>query len=424
MEIKKQQIFILSLSMFIFTLGFGVIIPVIPYYSKNLGATAFDVGMLMAVFSAMQFICAPFWGGLSDRIGRKPILMIGLIGFGISFLVIGFSTHLWMLYIAEIIGGSLSAGIWPAVLAFIADITKPNERGGLMGLMGAASGLGIIFGPAISGFLTIWGLSIPFFAASAIAFINLFVSFALLPETRIAGKDSILKQKTDLSSTLVSLVTSIKTPLGFFFLLVLFISFAGAMIDGTFAFFVMDKFGLSENPSEIPLYNGKVTISGPGVMAIVFFFMGIIGIIVQGILVKRAIERYGEEKTILAGLVIASIALILLIFSSGLVTLILFTSLIGIGTSLVNPCLNAVISSRSDQEHQGEVLGIMGSYSSLGRIIGPPFGGFAFNINSLIPYIGSAIMAIFGAFSFAYIIRNKKANKQEEMTPAKPLIKV
>ncbi|MCD1295838.1 MFS transporter [Methanocella sp. CWC-04] len=417
MEVRSQQVIILALSMFIFTLGFGIIIPVMPYYAGNLGATAFELGLLMATFSVMQFVCAPFWGRVSDKIGRKPVMMIGLFGFGFSFTITGLSTALWMLFVSELIGGALSAGIWPSVLAFIADITKPSERGGLMGLMGAASGFGIIFGPAISGVLTIWGLSAPFFGAAGVAIFTMVLTFILLPESRSfnPGNKSVDK---------ISMIAALKTPLGALFLLMLLISFAGACIDGTFAFFVMDKFGLSEESSDIPFFNGSITMTGPGVMAIVFTFIGIMGIIVQGVLVGKLILRFGEEKTIIAGLIIVAVGLGFLIFASGLETLVLYTCLIVVGSGLANPCLNSLVSKGTDSENQGAVMGILGSFSSLGRILGPPVGGFAFNIYTGLPYIGTAFLSIVGAFVISYLAKNGGIVNEKEKVTVKPPIRL
>ena len=183
MHVKGRQMTVLMMSMFIFTLGFGIIIPVIGYYTKSMGAGALELGLLMASMSAMQFLFAPLWGRVSDRIGRKPVLLAGLLGFALTFIMVGVSTQLWMLFVALIIGGILTASIWPAVLAYIADITTHEERGSLMGYAGAASGLGIIAGPAISSVLTTWGMTVPFFTSAALGLVTAIAGFMFLPES-------------------------------------------------------------------------------------------------------------------------------------------------------------------------------------------------------------------------------------------------
>lgn len=433
-SIKTRQIALLAAGMFIFTLGFGIIVPVMPYYANNLGATALDLGLLMATFSVMQFIFAPVWGVISDRIGRKPVMIIALCGFGLSFTITGSSSHpallaiseliggftgltphIGVLFISELVGGTLSAGIWPAVMAYIADITKPEERGGLMGLMGAASGLGIIFGPAISGFVSAsFGLTTPFYAAAALAFLIAVFSYPLLPESHKPGRE-IKKEKK------IPMMEALRTTFGLIFMLMLFISFAGAFIDGTFAYFVMDKFGLTDNPSSMPFISGNVIMTGPGVMGLVFTFMGIIGVLCQGLLVGRAISVLGEVKTIVAGLIIVGAGLFLLVLSIELVTLIGFVCLIGIGSGLVNPSINTLVSRKTDAENQGAMLGVLGSFGSFGRAIGPPVGGMLYMVNMALPYVSSAVISL--AASAVFYVKMRGAEGKEKAVAAEPVIK-
>ncbi|MCD1295603.1 MFS transporter permease [Methanocella sp. CWC-04] len=409
MEVKKQQLLVLLFSMFIFTLGFGIIIPVMPYYSKNLGATAFDLGLLMASYSLMQFLFAPSWGKLSDRIGRKPVLALGLLGFGVSFVIFGVSDSLWMLLAARIFGGMMSAGIYPSSLAIIADVTGPKDRGKAMGWMGAASGLGMIFGPAISGVISVWGLSAPFFAAGGLAILTMAISYAILPES---GK----KMSSENMNKKISLVSPLKTAVGIFFILTLTISLVMACFQGTIAYFSMDRFNLSDDVSYIPLMNGPdqgVNVSGPAVMAIICTVMGIFGVICQGFLVNKAIDRLGEEKTVMIGFIISTISLVMTVTTFGLISLLAYSSLFSIGSGLVMPCLNSIISGRTDQNRQGAIMGVLGSYNSLGRIIGPPVGGFIYDINMILPYILSAVISAMGA---AAVVRSIKKDGREKTT--------
>ncbi len=418
MEIKRQAILVLAVANVIFTLGFGIIIPVLPYYSRNLGANAFYLGLLMASFSLMQFIFAPYWGRLSDRIGRKPVLAIGLVGFGISFIIFGLSTQLWMLFISRIVGGILSAGIFPASFALIADVTEPGERGKIMGWMGAASGLGIIIGPALCGVFVPFGMSMPFFVAGAIAIITVAALYAVMPESRAVTIDMHVK-KTSLLESFMALGTSLKTPLGVFLLLSMAISFALACYEGTFAYFVMDKFRLSSDvASAIPVLatfsHVTLDLSGPTVMAVIFTAMGVVGVICQGVLVGRTLKAFKEERTVIIGLALAGIGLISVVFSPDLVTLLLFTCLVGVGNGLVYPSLSSYVSNHTHKDSQGSMLGVMGSYNSLGRIIGPPTGGWAYDINMTFPYISSTVLLFLGAISVALIMRGRKTEQKEQ----------
>lgn len=371
--------------MFIFTLGFGIIIPVFGYLTKSMGASALELGLLMATMSAMQFLCAPTWGKLSDRIGRKPVMLIGLFGFSLSFVLTGFSTQLWMLFAAQIIGGFLSAGIWPAVLAYVTDISTPEDRGKLMGFMGASSGLGIIIGPAISSILASWGLTVPFFAAAAISLATMLMGAVLLPESLEKGKQAHKVPK-------VSLIDTLKTPLGTVFFIMLFVSFAGACLDGTAAYFIMDKFHLTEQASSMPVLNSSMTLTGPNVMGVIFTIMGIVCVAVQ-LAVGPLIGKYGEKNTMLIGLVLLAGSMLVMPFAMGLVSLVLIVSVMGIGMNLINPAVNTLVSKMAPPDRIGAMMGLLGSFNSVGRVLGPSVGGAAYMVSMTLPYVGSAVVA-------------------------------
>lgn len=396
---------VLLASMFIFTLGFGIVVPILGYFVKDMGASAIDLGILLALLSAMELIFAPVWGKISDHIGRKLVMMIGLLGFGASFVSLGFSTQLWMLYVVEIFGGMLTAGIWPAALAYIADITTHEERGHLIGLMGAASGSGYVVGPMISSILSIWGMSAPFFGSAALSFATLVFMMLWLPDSRIPGAHQTAEAHVKPPEKL-RVSAAFGSPLGVLFFFTLFISFAIACIDGTMAYFIMDRFGLTSMPSSMPVLSGSMVLTGPQVMGIVFTALGIIGAVCQALLVGKAMRRFGEEKTIVIGLVSLAAGMVLLPLCSGLVTLVMFTGLIMAGASLINPCINTLASKRADPDHQGAAMGLIGSFNSAGRVLGPVAGGFAYVISMSLPYLSSAAIALLGAAVLS--LRSKK----------------
>lgn len=424
MELKTRQIAILAVANVIFTLGFGIIIPVLPYYSRNLGADAFILGLLMASFSLMQFIFAPYWGMLSDRIGRKPVLAIGLVGFGLSFIIFGLSTQLWMLFLSRIVGGILSAGIFPASFALIADITEPGERGKIMGWMGAAAGLGIIFGPAICGVFVPFGMSVPFFVAGAIALVTVAALYVVMPESRAVTIDMHAK-KASIADSFKAIVTSLRTPIGVFLLLTMLINFALACYEGTFSYFLMDRFHLSsEALSSVPMLaflNISIDATGPTLMAFLFTAMGIVMLFGQGVLVGLTLKHLKEEKTVILGLLLSCAGLVAVLIAPDFVTLLLAACVIGIGSGLVMPSLSAYISNRTDKNTQGSALGVMGSYNSLGRIVGPPIGGFAYDVNMVFPYISSSILLALGALSVVVIMRGGKQEKVEPLVSKPPV---
>ena len=179
----KRSLPILFAVMFLVMVGFGIIIPVLPFYAENIGASPTQLGFLMAVYSLMQLLFAPIWGRISDVIGRKPVIIIGILGLSLSFYLMGVSTSLWMLFVARIIGGILSSANMPTVMAYVADITSLEDRGKGMGVVGAATGLGFVFGPAIGGVFSKISLSMPFYVAGVTSLFTFFLVLFLLKES-------------------------------------------------------------------------------------------------------------------------------------------------------------------------------------------------------------------------------------------------
>ena len=422
MEIKPLQLLVLTSAVFIFTLGFGIIIPIIPYYTRSVNATAFDLGLLLATFSFLQFFCGPFWGKISDQIGRKPVIAFSLLGFALAFTLVGMSHYLWMIFVAVAIGGFFSAGISPAVLAFIADITRPAERAKFMGLMGAVSGLGFILGPFISSFLSIFGLSIPFFAAALLSLITMIGCMTLIPESMprqhmIKVREAIkpLSMLKIVKETFSHMISALKTEVGIFLLAMMIISFAISGFEGTFTYFLMDQIGLSSVTSFVKVFNSGISITGPEAMGLVFALMGAVSVICQGLLVGKAIERFGEELVIIIGLIICAAGLLLLLTASELGAALGYIVIISVGSGLVFPCLNTVISKRTDQRNQGVAMGIMSSYGSLGRVLGPPVAGYAYVMSIALPYAISALFMILSSLGlFGFMIKEGRKKKEPE----------
>ena len=439
MEIKNRQTIVLISAIFIFTLGFGIIIPIIPFYAKNAGASPFMLGLLLATFSFLQFFCGPFWGRISDHIGRKPVVLIGLLGFTIAFVMLGLSNNLLWVFVAKIIGGALSAGIQPAAFAFIADITKPEERGSMMGAMGAASGVGLISGPFVSSVLSPFGLAVPFYVAAAMSFftllaVNILISESITPERRLRVNDLLLpvfvaKMVID---TFRQMLKAISTSVGIYLIATMVISLAIAGFEGTFAYYIMDMFSLTEIANPVRLFGISTSLTGPIVTGIAFALMGIIMVICQGLMVGPLINKFGEEKVIIGGLLVSAIGLLLMLVTQyspvttyaghDLGLLIASIGVVSIGSGLVFPALNTIISRKTDERDQGVIMGIMSSFGNFGRIIGPPMAGFTYGVNIVLPYMISA--AILGATSIGMFLLGLYSQKKDQVKVApEPIIK-
>lgn len=373
---NKSALFVLFLVMFFVMVGFGIIIPVLPFYAENLGATAFELGLLMAIYSLMQFLFSPMWGRISDRIGRKPVILTGIFGLAISFFMMALSNSLWMLFLARILGGFLSSANMPTVTAYVADITSEEDRGKGMGTIGAAVGLGFILGPAIGGIFSKSSLSLPFFIAGISSFVTFLLVLFVLKES--LHEDELGKKEKEK----ISLKQHLSGPIGILYFLQLFVSLSLAGLEATFAYFVAERAGL-----------------GTVELGYLFMIMGFAGALVQGGLVGRLTKRFGESVVIQLGIIMSAIGFGLILFIDDFVTAAIFLTLFGIGNGFIRPSLSALLTKRSEVGH-GSVTGLLSSFDSLGRIIGPPLGGFLFNIAIGLPYISGILLSILAYMAF------------------------
>lgn len=378
---QRRQLTILFATLFLVMVGLGIIIPILPFYAESMGATATHLGVLFAVYALMQFLFSPYWGRYSDRVGRRPVLMIGLIGLSISLVLFGLAWELWMLYVARVMGGVLSSAILPTVRAYIADSTTPEQRGQGMGMLGAAAGLGMIFGPVIGSFLGEWDPEIPFYVTAGLGalmagFAAVFLPESLRPRSQGEAERLALPREGDVSRN--KLTSALRSPVGPILILGFLVHFAFANLLSTLALFLEAKLGFGE------------TQMG-------FVFMAMMGIMAptQGLAVGRAIQRWGEGPTIRAGLVLGGLGFLGLLLAFDLTSLLALSVLIGIGLALLMPSINSLTSKRSPEEEQGAMLGVLNSYQSLGRVAGPILGGATFDLLGYgSPYIVAG--ALFG----------------------------
>lgn len=383
----KTALPILFLIMFLVMVGFGIIIPVMPFYAEEIGANPTELGLLMAVYSLMQFVFAPMWGRISDRIGRKPVIMIGIGGLGVSFILMGLSSQLWMLFAARIIGGFLSAANMPTIMAYVADITTPENRAKGMGIIGAATGMGFIFGPAIGGVFSKTSLTLPFYIAGTSSVITFFLVMFILKESlsiesrqqRSRSKTSLLKQFTGAISIL--------------FTLQLFIALSLAGLEATFAYFAAEKAGL-----------------GTVQLGYIFMIMGVAGAIVQGGLVGKLTKKFGEGAVIQGGIIVSAFGFGLILLADSFITSAIYLTIFGIGNGVIRPSVSSLITKTSTAGH-GSSTGLLSSMDSLGRIIGPPLGGILFSMQAGLPYISGVILSIV-AFILYRIYLGKSGNIQ------------
>lgn len=366
MNRQKSQLAIIFFTVFLYLVGFGVVIPIVPVLARNFGATPFQVGLLLSVYSLMQFLFAPFWGRLSDRRGRRPILLFCLLGECLSYIAFGLARNLETLFIARTFAGFFGASISTAS-AYISDITKPEERSKGMALIGAAFGLGFLIGPALGGGLAIWGAHISAephfdtsFAAywvSALCLANFLFGWKFLKESLTERAPH--QEKRHRIAQFVHFLGQgmVGRMIGVFFLA----SLAMSTMEATLVLFVGDRFQWTVR---------EVTFG--------FAYIGLIMVISQGFLVRRLIPKIGEKRMLLTGLVLMVLGLSLIAASYSIWFLAVAQTLLAFGFSFTNPSTLGSISLLADPKEQGEVLGTAQGSSSLGRIIGPAVGGWLY----------------------------------------------
>jgi DHA1 family tetracycline resistance protein-like MFS transporter len=386
---SHAPLIILFLTVFIDLLGFGIVIPFLPLYAERMHVGAAGVGLLLSIYSLLQLLMAPVLGRISDHVGRRPIIILGLFGSSLGYLLYGFAGTFAMLLVSRAIHGACAATISTAQ-AYIADTTDESGRARGMGMIGAAFGLGFVLGPAIGGLLGHSSMHTPVFFASALTFANLIFAAMCLPESHEAEASSRLALK-DLAKPLLNLPTELtRYRLGRLFGLSFVATSAIAGFEATFAMMV-------------PLVYGY----GPSGVGGLFAFAGLTQAITQGYLLGKIVKRTGELPLIRAGLVLLALGLAPMASLRSHALLLVTLALLAIGYGLASPSIASLISKRTARDKQGEVLGANQSAQSLARIAGPIVAGSIYQWLGPQPvYFGAAIIALL-ALTLAASLRSE-----------------
>ena len=379
---KRSPLTIIYLTVFIDLLGFGIILPVLPFYATKLGATGVWVGALLTAYSAAQFIAAPILGQISDRIGRRPVLLLSLLGSAISLTVSGLAQTLALLLIGRALAGLFGGSIATAQ-AYIADVTQPHERTKYMGLLGASIGMGFVLGPAIGAGLSPFGFGTAAFAAAGLAAVNLIFAFFALPESRQPGSAAAHQGFSFASLGAALGHPAIGRILGATFLT----TFAFVGMETTFALLGKDRFNL-----------------GAGGLGIIFTYVGIVIALVQGGLIGRLNARFGERKLAVAGTALMGLTLLLLPLAPGLILALVILGFLSLGQGLASPTLSSLLAHESGEGQRGQVLGLGQSLSAGARAVGPLVAGWLFDRGMAIPYILGGALVFVAALLLAQLV--------------------
>jgi predicted MFS family arabinose efflux permease len=386
--VKSRALWILILVVFVDLLGFGMVIPVMPRYAAELGAPTAWIGLLLTGYSAMQFIFAPIWGRLSDRLGRRPVLLGSIAMTAVGFLVYSLAPTFGWLLAARLFAGAATANLAIA-RAYVADVTTPETRAKGMGMIGASFGVGFILGPAMASWLSHYSLAAPGYAAAALSVVNGIAAFFILPEPEERKQAAHRPRFAALSEELERpgirrlLLTSVIAILAF------------SALEATFSLFAQDVFHLDQQR-----------------VGYVFAYIGVIAVVVQGGLIGPLTRRFGEQRLLVAGLALQAATFLALPFAGSTGAMLAVLAPMSVGSGLVNPSLAALLSRMARKEDQGGTLGIGESASALGRIVGPEAGTFSYDhLSYAAPYVGGGVLM---AVAAAVAVTLRKAPAEDE----------
>src|ERR1039457_6454219 len=394
---RKPSMLVIFLTVFIDLIGFGIVVPLVPLFSRHYGASGWLIGVIIASFSAMQFVFSPIWGRLSDRHGRRPILLISTAGAALSYVLFavgsGFENHtvaLWTLLVSRVFAGICGGNITVAQ-AYIADITPPENRSKRMGLIGMAFGLGFIFGPALSGIaLHFFGATGPGWTAAALCAANFFLAFCILAESLKPDSSQAARRPhfAQWGHTLA------QPKIGLLILIFFLATFAFSCFESTLPLLVSDNFNLGITVDETKPATTVISL---------FVFCGLIGAFIQGGAIGRLVKMFGEPKLISLSLVLTGIALGLLTFIKGegqlkwvavllfadwpWIKMLLALALLAIGSGLTRPPVFGMLSNLAAASEQGATIGVAQSAGALARILGPIFAATLYLHVPMLPYV-------------------------------------
>lgn len=413
---KRSPLTVIFITVFIDLVSFGIVIPLLPFYAQQFDASGTTIGLLLSVFSLMSFLFMPLWGRISDRYGRRPVLLVTIFCSVIGYIIFANAFALWLLFVARIMSGIGNANISVAQ-AYISDVTSAKERAKGMGLIGAAFGLGFVFGPLIGGVFSgeafgAYRFAIPGWIAVGLSLINFFMAYFMLPESLAQTKQDEIKAHHLIDVR--GLQRAIKKEnLGLLMIFFFIVTIAFSSIYATFPLFIMEE----------PF---RLTSSAMG-----WFFVeiGIVSVIIQGGLIGRLNHRVGEQRLISFGAIAMAIGFITFPLSAylpigGIVLLIISTALISMGSSCLAPTTMGLTSRLADVSEQGSILGIAQSFASLGRMIGPFIGGAAYDYagHKSPYYFAFVLMAV--AAVMAFILKSRDLKLDEAPVAMEPVAEV
>ncbi len=382
---NNRSLLIVCLIAMVNMLGYGIVFPILYAYSKKFGLTDFQNGLLFALFSICQFISTPIIGRLSDKFGRRPMLLVSIIGTVVSFFVMAFAPSALFLFIARALDG-LTAGNVPVIFAVISDTTKPEERAKAFGFVGSAFSFGFIFGPAIAAFTLGLGQAVPFLIAGVITIIAAALTALYLPETN-AHMGEVQKGKMFDFPKMWKTLFDPNVGVTFIISLVFYLAFSCAILYG-FQPFTLNVLNISQSQN-----------------ALLFTMFGVLGLVSQTFIVGRISKALGMKKTFKVGMIFTALSFLIMFFSKTIGVFVFASVILAVFNSIVQTLIPTILSQEADAKSQGTIMGLNASYQSIGMIFGPILGGVVATILIPLPFLVGSILVLFCFFLSFQVLR-------------------
>ena len=381
----NRNLFIIVLIALVNMIGYGIIIPILYAYSKKFGLSDFDNGLLFALFSICQFISTPIIGRLSDRYGRRPMLLVSIAGTAVSFFMTAFAPNAIILFISRALDG-LTAGNIPVAFAVISDSTKPEDRAKAFGMIGSALSFGFVLGPALAAFTVGFGAAVPFIVAGIITTVAVILTALYLPETNKHIGEVAHGKLFDFPKMWKTLFDP-NVGATFLISLFFFMAFACAIIYG-FQPFTLNVLKVTQTQN-----------------ALLFTMFGAVGLISQNFIVARVSKMLGMKKAFTYSIMSVALSFVLMFFSQALPFFVFASIILAISNSIVQTLIPTILSQETDPKSQGTIMGLNASYQSIGMIIGPLLGGFVATIAIPWTFITGAILVMVCFFLSFRVLR-------------------
>ena len=432
---KNTSLLILASTLFLDLLGFGLIIPLIPVYILHYGGKPWVGGALLASFSTMQFIFSPIWGRLSDKIGRRPLILLSLIGSAISFVAFGFAPNLAVLFVARVAAGILSAASLPVAQAYIADVTPPEKRASGMAVLGAAFGLGFVCGPALGGVLgsvTVFGLraiQTPALFAACLCAVNFLWAFFALPESHTDRSETTAAKAIGVLDVFPAIQRALSNPqISAQLWVFTFATFAFTAVEASFSWLILLRF------HDVLLHNAQTAWAAghagqalPAAMtqemlekaqtratSVIFVIVGVTSLFVQGAVIGGLARKIGENKLVMFGSAILAATLLGIALAPTFWVLWITAAGLAIGSGVMNSSLSALITDAAPPNERGSLSGTQQGLGSLARMIAPPINNYMVGVDTKIPFLSSFVMML---VAFGLSTRLKPLSKSKPANP-------